>query len=57
MQNAVLFSESFRYLGNTTCAENVFLKVVDGVLFCVLESQPEAAKPDPLDLWQAGISY
>ena len=56
MQNAVLF-ESFRYLENKIYAENVFLKVMLGVLFRVLESQPEAAKPDPLDLWQSGISH
>ena len=49
--------KSFTYLGNKVCAENVILKVMLGFLFCVLESQPEAPKPDALDLWQAGISH
>jgi hypothetical protein len=54
MQNAVLF-DSFKYLGNKNFADSVISKVMLVVLFGVLESQPEAAKPDPLDLWQAGI--
>jgi hypothetical protein len=51
------YLEVFRYQRNKICIESVILKVKLRVLFCVLESQAEAARPNPLELWQAGISH